>query len=299
MSIKATLIEKLTASDKERPRSLQTLVGPSEIGGCATRVWHRVNGTEPTNPDTLRLAAIMGTAIHSMIEDVFADDSRYLIETEVLVDDVTGHIDLIDTETHTVWDWKTTTKSSLAYFPSEQQRGQVQLYGYLANKNGITVESVGLVAIARDGNETDIKEHVEPYNEAMALDLLARYQSIREQFEPPAPEKEVSFCVNYCPFFGACDGIPNPSSADRIENSEIAAWAKEYKELTGASKDIDSRLKFVKQQLEGSNGVTTDGTVIKWSQISGRQTIDEVEVEKLLGFVPKKQGEGYPRLTVK
>ena len=139
MSMKATLVEKLTASDKERPRSLQTLVGPSEIGGCARRVWHRVNGTEVTNPDTLRLAAIMGTAIHSLIESVFAGDYRYRIETEVLVDDVTGHIDLIDTKTNTVWDWKTTTKKSLTYFPSEQQRAQVHLYGYLANANGIQV----------------------------------------------------------------------------------------------------------------------------------------------------------------
>lgn len=299
MSIKATLIDKLTASDKERPRSLQTLVGPSEIGGCATRVWHRVNGTTPTNPDTLRLAAIMGTAIHSMIEDVFANDDRYLIETEVLIDEVTGHIDLIDTETNTVWDWKTTTKNSLPYFPSEQQRGQVQLYGYLANQNGIKVENVGLVAIARDGNENDIKEHVEPYNEAMALDLLDRYQSIREQFDPPAPEKDQAFCANYCPFFGACEGIPAPSASQVIDNLEIAAWAKEYKELQSASKQIDGQLDYIKQQLEGTQGVTADGTVIKWASVSGRQTIDEAAVQDALGFVPKKQGAGYTRLTVK
>jgi hypothetical protein len=299
MNMKETLVEKLTASDKERPRSLQTLVGPSEIGGCARRVWHRVNGTEVTNPDTLRLAAIMGTAIHSLIESVFAGDDRYRIETEVLVDDVTGHIDLIDTKTNTVWDWKTTTKKSLAYFPSEQQRDQVHLYGYLANANGIQVDTVGLVAIARDGNENDIVEHSEPYNEAIALNALAHYHSIREQFEPPAPEKDADFCANYCPFFGACTGIVNGKSGEPIENPEIASLAKEYKELQGQVKQIDSQLDFIKEQLEGTQGITSNGITIKWSQVAGRQSTDEAEVEKLLGFVPKKQGNGYLRLTVK
>lgn len=299
MSIKETLIEKLTADDKLKPRSLQTRIGPSEIGGCTRRMWHKIQGTNYTNEDTLRLSAIMGTAIHAMIEDVFKGDDRYIIEVEVESDGIMGHIDLIDTETNTIWDWKTTTKNSLSYFGSSQQKSQVHLYGYLANKNGIKIENVGLVAIARDGNETDIKEILEPYNEAIALNAIAKYKKTLALTEAPAPEKDASFCANYCPYFGACPGIVDKSKENPIENDEIQLLVKNYKDLNGEAKDIKAKLDFIKDQLIGTNGYTSDGTTVSWTQVSGRETIDEEQVQKLLGFVPKKRGSGYPKLTVK
>jgi hypothetical protein len=299
MSIKETLINKLTEQDKTRPRSIQTQVGVSEIGGCATRVWHKVNGTEVTNPDTLRLAAIMGTALHSMIEEVFTPDPRFKVETEVSVGDILGHIDLIDTETNTIWDWKTTTKNSLAYFGSKQQMLQVQLYGWLANQNGIKIDRVGLVAIARDGNESDITELSWAYDEQLALEAVEKYHAIKGQFEPPAPEKDAKFCANYCPFFGACTGVVDPTPADVISNMEIATLAEDYVAIAVKVKELQAQQDYIKEQLDGTTGVTATGTVIKWSQVSGRQSIDEAEVEKLLGFVPKKQGNGYQRLVIK
>ena len=299
MSIKETLVNKLTEQDKTRPRSVQTQVGVSEIGGCATRVWHKVNGTEVTNPDTLRLAAIMGTALHSMIEEVFTPDPRYKVETEVAVGDILGHIDLIDTETNTIWDWKTTTKNSLTYFGSKQQMLQVQLYGWLANQNGIKIDRVGLVAIARDGNESDITELSWAYDEALALEAVEKYHSIKEQFEPPAPEKDAKFCANYCPFFGACSGVVDPSPTNVIDSIEIATLAEDYVIIQAKVKELQAQQDYIKEQLDGTTGTTATGTVIKWSQVSGRQSIDEAEVEKLLGFVPKKQGNGYQRLVIK
>ena len=298
-SIKDTLISKLTDQDKERPRSVQVRVGPSEIGGCSRRVWHKLQGTEVTNPDTLRLAAIMGTAIHAMIEDVFADDPRYLVETEVEVDDVMGHIDLIDTETNTIWDWKTTTKSSMHYFGSEQQKMQVHLYGYLANENGIRIDHVGLVGIARDGNENDIVEVVEPYDEEIALNALDKYYRIMNKTEAPRPEKEANFCASYCPFYGACPGITDPSVDAIIENQEIANLAAEYKDVQGMLKQLESQLDYIKDRLRGTTGTTKNGTKIQWTTVAGRQSIDEAAVLKELGYVPKKQGNGYDRLSIK
>ena len=299
MSITETLVTKLTDRDKQRPRSTQIQVGVSEIGGCGTKMWHKINHTEPTNPDTLRLAAIMGTALHGMIEEVFESDPRYKVETEVSVGDILGHVDLIDTETNTIWDWKTTTKNSLAYFGSRQQMLQVQMYGWLANQNGITVERVGLVGIARDGNESDIVEMSWAYDEALALEAVARYHEIKAQFDAPAPEKDATFCRNYCEYFGACTGIESPTPTDVITNPEVDELALEYKALKAQAKTVDGQLKFIADQLQGSTGVTMSGVQIKWASVAGRQTVDEAEVEKLLGFVPKKQGAGYDRLTVK
>lgn len=300
--MKAELIKKLTAADSQRGRSVQVNVGPSEIGGCARKLWHRINQTEPTNFDTLRLAAIMGTSIHHMIEAVFMDDARYETEVEVVAGGVMGHVDLIeslDDGTHAIWDWKTTTKGSMPWFGSHQQIAQVQLYGWLANQNGYNVSQVGLVAIARDGNEDDIKEIVLPYNEATALDALHRYEQIKLQFDPPAPEKDVAFCKNYCQYFGACPGIEFRTTSELIQNEETILLVKEFKNLQQAKKDVELQLDAAKEALQGTNGVTPDGTVVKWSMVAGRQSIDEQAVVDALGFVPKKQGAGYERLTVK
>ena len=115
-------------------RDFQKEVGPSEVGGCRRKVWHRLQGTEPMN-ETYRLAAWMGTAIHKGIERAFdvADpfSERYLRETEVAHDGLMGHVDCYDKETRTLIDWKTTSKKNLRYFPSQQQRTQVHLYGLL------------------------------------------------------------------------------------------------------------------------------------------------------------------------
>lgn len=299
MSIKATLLNKLIEQDKSRPRSVQTQVGVSEIGGCATRVWHKINDTEITNTETLRLSAIMGTALHSMIEDVFVPDSRYKVETEVVVGDIKGHIDLIDTKTNTIWDWKTITKNSIAYFGSRQQLLQIQLYGWLANQNGILIDRVGLVGIPRDGNEHDIIELSWAYDESLALEAIERFEYIKNQFEPPAPEKDAKFCANYCPYFGACSGIVEASPSNVIDNIEISQLAEDYVTIQSQIKQLQSQQDYIKEQLEGTSGTTPTGTVIKWSQVAGRTSIDEAEVEKLLGFVPKKQGNGYSRLTIK
>lgn len=298
-TIKEVLIERLSEQDNNRDRSKQTNVGPSEIGGCATKLWHKVNGTEPTNLNTLKLSAIMGTAIHTLIESVFAESDSFLTEVEVEYDGITGHIDLVDCDTMTVWDWKTTTKAGLGYFPTTQQREQVQIYGYLANQNDIPVQRVGLVAICRDGNENDIVEYSEEYNEALALNAIQRYLDIREQYEPPAPEKDADYCAKYCQYFGACTGITAPSTTNEITNPETIELVKQYKDLTSLAKTAKESAEFAKMALEGTQGITPDGTIVKWSTVSGRTSIDEEAVQEALGYVPKKQGNPSQRLTVK
>lgn len=297
--MKETLLKALREQDAARPRSQQTQIGVSEIGGCARQLWYKVNGQERTNHDTLALAAMMGTAVHAMIETAFAGRDGYLIEAELEHDGVKGHIDLIDLNENALWDWKTTTKSALGYFPSAQQRAQVQLYGWLCNNNGYAIKTVGLLAIPRDGNENDIVEYSEPYSEAVALDYLDRLTRIKGEFEPPAPEKDAAFCRSYCHFYGVCPGKAEAAVGQPIENDEVVLLVKEYRAAADAKKEAEARLDFLKEALTGTEGVTPDGTVVKWSQVAGRMTVDEEAVAAAMGVVPKKQGAGYARLTVK
>ncbi len=79
-----------------------------------------------------QLAAIMGTAIHSAIEEAITvvdpKSEKYWVETSVEYNGMKAHIDLYIPETGDVIDWKTVKVKNLSYFPSLQQRWQVQVY---------------------------------------------------------------------------------------------------------------------------------------------------------------------------
>jgi len=183
-------------------RSLQKAVGPSEIGGCRRKVYHRLHGADPVN-DTLGAAAFMGTAIHEKIERRLAEigDDRYLIETEVEFDGLLGHVDVYDTVDREVIDWKTITLKKARWFPSDQQWLQVQIYGLLLTENGYPVDRVTLVGIPRDGNERDVLVRSMAWSRDAAMQGMEWLREVREFEAPPEPERPVSFCRDYCQFY--------------------------------------------------------------------------------------------------
>jgi len=219
MEIKKMLAGALSGHDAQRDRSLQVDIGPSSVGDCKRRVFYNLTQAPKVN-QTDKLAAIMGTFIHAGIaeaikrEDPFGDN--FMIEQEFKTEGLRGHIDLYIKDRKQVVDWKTTKKKSLRYFPSEQQRMQVQLYGYLVSENGYPVETVSLVAISRDGESEDIREHSEPYDPEMAkrgLAWIAEIQEMVSNGEVPEAEKDVYFCRSYCDYYDATgvNGCPSKS----------------------------------------------------------------------------------------
>jgi hypothetical protein len=203
---KDILVKALIATDDARARSQQTAIGVSQLGGCRRQVWFQLNNQPKTNQG-LRLASMMGTAIHSAIETSLAD-SGYLLEHRVEIDGYPpATIDCFDPATGTVVDFKTTTKKNLRYFPKLQQRYQVQVYGFLMALSGYEVNTVKLIAIPRDGTEQEIVEHSEAYDPAVALEALAWLKDVESMPFEPAPEMSGKFCSDYCPYFGdACRG---------------------------------------------------------------------------------------------
>lgn len=309
MSIANELIKALNSSSKGSARSQQKQVGPSEIGGCRRKTWLRLNDYPTTNPNTLRLAAIMGTAIHTYIEQAFERQDpfqdKYQLEVEVEHEGLMGHVDMYDKENQEVVDWKTVKKSNLTYFPSKQQRMQVQLYGYLLNKNNIGVKTVTLVAIPRDGDERDIVFHSEPYDESVALAGIAWLQEVKEMKEAPAPEKDAFFCQHYCGFYDAsglkgCTGKgKEQAEGELINDHQVSLFAKHYLEINEQISDLEKEKDGIKAVLEGVSGVTEDGIKIIWSEVAGRKSVDEAKVKELLGEVPVKYGKSYAKLIVK
>ena len=308
---KELLLHVLHAKDASRDRSMQTEVGPSEIGGCKRKVWYRLNAQPHTNENQSKLAAIMGTAIHTAIEDAIGsldpEAKEYLVETEVAYGDMKAHVDLFVPSTGAVIDWKTSKIKNLSYFPSNQQRWQVQLYGYLLSKNGYEVKTVNLVAIARDGSEKDIKVHTEPYDETIALAALSWLANVKASETLPEPEKDESFCKDYCQYYDAsgemgCTGLKKERivlSEVVIEDEEVDKHALHYLQLDTQIKELEKEKDSLKASLEGSTGITMSGVEISWTTVKGRETVNAKEVEKLLGFVPKLVGNESVRINIK
>ena len=309
---KELLIEVLRANDAGRARSKQTQVGPSELGGCRRKVWYRINGREATNDNELKLAAIMGTAIHAEIEKSISvldpKGEKYLVETEVEYNGMKAHIDLYIPETGDVIDWKTVKVKNLSYFPSQQQRWQVQVYGYLLDKSGKgKPRTVNLVAIARDGDERDVKVHSEPYDPKMAEEALNWLAAIKESAVAPEPERDQSYCRFYCKYFDesgkvGCTGIKKEFIKEGevfIDNQEVDTSALKYLQLDAKIKELSEEKESLRTALEGFTGQTNSGIQIIWSTIAGRESVDIDEVKKLLGNVPIKKGQESIRLSVK
>jgi CRISPR/Cas system-associated exonuclease Cas4 (RecB family) len=304
---KELLLTALRAGDAKRSRSTQVQIGPSELGGCRRKVWYRLNDQPETNDGELKLAAIMGTAIHAEIEKALSDNPDVLLETEVEYNGMKAHIDCFVPGTGDVIDWKTSKVKNLGYFPTTQQRWQVQVYGYLLAKNGHKVERVSLVAIARDGDERDVKVHTEPYNEAMALEALGWLSAVKEAAEAPAPEKDAGYCQFYCKFYDSsgemgCVGLKKertPVSEVIIADAEVDKNALLYLQLAAQIKELETQQDSLKASFEGLLGTTSSGIELSWTTVKGRESVDSSEVEKLLGFVPKNVGAESQRLSVK
>jgi len=309
---KELLLTVLHEKDANKSRSKQTQVGPSEIGGCRRKVWYRLNDQPETNFQLKKLAAIMGTAIHSEIEKsieaIDPNGEKYWVETEVEYDGIKAHIDLFIPETGSVVDWKTVKVKNLSYFPTAQQRWQVQVYGYLLEKSGkAKVKDVNLVAIARDGDEGDVRIHTEPYDEVAALEALQWLSNVKNLTEAPAPEKDQSFCKSYCQYYDAsgemgCVGLIKERivlSEVVIEDAQVDTHALLYLQLDEKIKQMKAEQDSLKSSFEGTTGVTASGIQISWTSVKGRETVDAEQVEKLLGFLPKLIGKESIRLNIK
>jgi CRISPR/Cas system-associated exonuclease Cas4 (RecB family) len=304
--IKAFLVQALHDKENSRPRSTQVQIGPSELGGCRRKVWYRLNNQPETNEQELKLAAIMGTAIHGAIEDALSKRDDLLIETTVEYGGMKAHVDLFIPETGDVVDWKTTKYKNLSYFPSQQQRWQVQVYGYLIEKSGKgKVSRVNLVAIPRDGDERDIKVHSEAYDEKVALEALNWLEAIKASDVAPEPERDENYCKFYCKYFDAsgemgCVGLKKERT--KTELSEIpeaeSLSVLHYVQIDDEIKTLEAKKEAIRESLAGITGVTATGYEVRWTTVQSN-TVDKEAVEKALGFVPTKQGKESTRLSIK
>ena len=238
----ARLREELLGAMREgvenQPRSLQTEIGPSEIGHACNR-WlaHRLAGTEEVGLQSVKWKAAVGTAVHDHFTDWMhayneRHGVRFLADVRVWVGDlyagrpITGKLDAFDLWTLTVVDLKTGSKSMLErYGPGKpenpQYEVQTDLYGVGATNAGLPVRNVGLLRVPRDGELNDSVWKVRPHEPARAATALARASGIAQMVNALGPaaiplQPTANHYCGTCPFFSpmasdltkACPGDP-------------------------------------------------------------------------------------------
>lgn len=252
--------ELLLAWDRTRARSQQTEIGMSEIGGCRRRVGYRLAGTPPSNSGS-SVQAVMGTAVHSAVEQVFremqargeipADD---LIEHEVRFAGILGHLDRYDSVLYRVHDTKTTTQRWLDHIvlhgPDKPHLWQINLYAAALIQSGHKVREVVIDYLARDtGNDHQVVRPFDPQQVREALAWLDSVRAVEVDMLNRDYAPDTAFC-QHCPFRQPCWGNAVPDRDERsvlyVERPDAARWARQLlqgRKLIADGKELESEAK--------------------------------------------------------
>ena len=152
------VIKRARDYDAARPRSLQSAVGWSEVGGCRAALGYRLDGAWATD-ETDTWAAQRGTAFHNYLEPIIAG-LGVRTEVDTMYRGIPGHADLVgpdwlgDIKTKTLANAKTWQSD-----PATMRQARIQAHGYAAGLVDVGELpgdcTVRLLVIPVDGTFTD------------------------------------------------------------------------------------------------------------------------------------------------
>lgn len=193
-----------------QPRSLQAHLGPSEIGqACERRLAYRILGTPYVNfPDPLK--SLIGTGFHLAMAQALGRSRRFMIEVTVTYRGITGSVDLYDTVTHRLVDWKTSSISRIRRYRREgigvNYRVQTAIYAEAMRAMGYEVTSIVLVFVPRDADLDQTYAWVGAPDKALADEYIDRYAVISSKAMadgaaslPVTPGPLCGWCPSYMP----------------------------------------------------------------------------------------------------
>lgn len=212
----ATIVDTITEAMARQPRSLQKLIGPSEIGTpCSRAVLHKLAQVpEPDRGPAWK--PWVGTQGHAGLEAVFEHPrlkaEGYITEANLYVGnigphEIRGSCDLY-APAGVVIDWKFVGPSRLEGYkargPGKQYRVQAHTYGRGWHLLGRRVEIVMVAFLPRDGELADSYFWWEPFDEAKALAGLARANGLYDMLQTMGLEKALDLfdpCTDqWCPW---------------------------------------------------------------------------------------------------
>ncbi len=223
--VKRSLIEVILWAEGQNPRGKQQAIGPSEIGDpCDRRLAYRLAEMETVNNTFDPWAAIVGTALHSWLEEAFQawnkahSASPWATETPVVLSEfVKGRSDLYNSEWACVIDHKGAGPDVMRKYrkdgPPVGYQVQVQCYGYGYEQLGLPVKKVALAFYPRAGWLRDMFVWSQDYDRSIAEEALARLSRIAQELIekdilnkshrweqiPATPSNACGFCPWFVP----------------------------------------------------------------------------------------------------
>jgi PD-(D/E)XK nuclease superfamily len=239
--VSTTTAELLLQWDQRRPRSKQTELGMSEVGGCRRRAGYRLARTEPTNASG-SVQAVMGTAVHAAVEEVHHEmqaagliPAEDLVEFEVRFAGVLGHLDRYVAEDAELRDTKTTSQRWLDHIiihgADQDHIWQTHLYAAALVAQGKPVRRIVIDYLARDtGHDHQVEM---PFRASVVADALDWLKTVREtplEYLNRDYAPDTSFC-QHCPFRDECwaGGVAerDARSVLFVEDPDAARWAEQ------------------------------------------------------------------------
>lgn len=178
----------IRALSKSKYEKGESLFSTTQLISPPQRTWLAKSYEKQESAYTM-FHALMGTAIHSILEDNVDTENGEVAEERLhylyfLGDEgipISGQMDFY--ENNTVFDYKNT--AGFQDKMKEEHYQQVQINGWLAKKNGYEVDHVSVVYIQRDWSymrstvdptypQTPFAIYVAPYDDEFATKLLAK-----------------------------------------------------------------------------------------------------------------------------
>lgn len=188
--ITTMVIEDIKHASATDPRNMQVALGPSDLGTpCVRKLAYQILDWEPKpNSEIDPWASIIGKAVHTWMAETYEARNRelgyerFLVEQRVyLPGDVAGSCDLYDRDTRRLIDWKVTSLDNIRKYrtngPGHQYRAQVHEYALGRQLAGDTPEHVAVVFLPRAGRIDGLYVWTEPYQPAVAVQTIKRYQA--------------------------------------------------------------------------------------------------------------------------
>lgn len=315
-SLDNLFLQVVAGWDNSRPRSLQTTLGPSELGGCREYIRASVAG-DPRTPETgFKSAAFMGTAVGDMIERILGLELDAILQTEITTNlprtgiTVAGSADaIIPAGKHellpggAVVDVK--SKDGLAeierYGVSMENLVQVSTYLVGAVQMGILGRDAVavLLYVDRSGGTRRFRTSTVDYDAALRWVDLAeeRLMDVQEVIDKGSPDedrwairdKQPSWCFGVeCAYRFACWEGSDHLPTEQITDPDQLEAIRRYVDGRDMEKDAASIKAAANKEMAllGVSGQTPDGTIVSWTR-TGRTDPDGEPIMRLDVRVPK------------
>jgi hypothetical protein len=281
LKVGENILEAIADYQTNAPRTQQStarILGMSEMAGCREYIRATIAGDPKKYNDPLKWAAFVGTAVGEQVEMIL-EGYGYQTQQDVQVVlprtgiTVKGHLDA--RRPGVTIDLK--TRDGLAEVRREGPpfKEKAQISGYLVGDVQAGVhdkDAVGvLVYLDRSGKTPETFTWSVTYEQALEIldaveDRLIEVQhalagGVSQGYLRDEPE---SYCYAIgCPFYNACwDGY---TPTDKIEHPREIEAVTKFVEARDQQKDAGERREQYREDLRGVEGVTPDGTIVRWT----------------------------------